>query len=183
MRVPAVFTSALLLASSLAPGQTPAPVQNPNSSNAATPAPVLPPRFTIRILNAQTGRPVGNERLNVALTADQIGYRVLPTDKLGRILVDGTNATTVRVLSNFYADCRPRAELYTNYPLPDIWHSGITAGNLCSATHPAPNPGELLLYVIPKNAIRQMGQPPASNLPHSDENPNAIPDNPQPAPR
>lgn len=142
-----------------------------------------PKQIKIRIVNAQTNKPVTNERLNVLLRADQIGFTVMPTDKNGFVLVDTTGASILRVLSNFYADCRPRAELYTNYELAAVQVSGITAGNLCSAAHPAPKPGELLLYVIPKTYIRTMGQPPATNLPHSDENSNAVPDNPPPAPR
>ena len=130
------------------------------------------PHITIHIVNAQTNKPVTNERLNVALSADQLGSAVLPTDKNGLIVVKTGDATTVRILSNFYADCRSRAELYTNYSLADIHKSGIITGNLCNSAHPASKPGELLLFVIPKTYIRTMGQPPVTNLPHSDENPN-----------
>lgn len=141
------------------------------------------PRISIRVINAQTNKPVTDERLNVSLHADRIGFTIMPTDKDGAIAITPGNASIIHVLSNFYADCRPRAELYTNYSLDTVRGTGITAGNLCSGVHPAPKPGQLLLFVIPKNAIRKYGQPPASNLPHSDENPNAVPDNPQPVPR
>lgn len=141
------------------------------------------PRIHIRVLNAQTNKPVTNERLNVLLHADQIGFTIMSTDKNGMISIDTTNASILRILANFYADCRPRAELYVDYDLAAVRQTGITAGNLCSAAHPAPKPGELLLFVIPKTYIRTMGQPPATNLPHSDENPHAAPENPQPAPR
>jgi hypothetical protein len=129
------------------------------------------PPLHIRVINAQTNKPVTNERLNVALRADQIGSVAMPTDKNGIILVDTGDATIIRILSNMYADCRPRAELYTNYSIADIRKTGITTGNLCSSAKPSPRPGVLVLYEIPKTYIPGFGSPPASNLPHSDENP------------
>ncbi len=129
-------------------------------------------RVRIRIINAQTNKPVANERLNVSLHKDQVGFTLMPTDKNGIIVVNTEDATEMHVLSNFYADCRSRGELYTNYSLATIWSSGITAGNLCSSAKPAPKPGDLILFVIPKTYIPTMGQPPATSFPHSDENPN-----------
>jgi hypothetical protein len=129
------------------------------------------PPLHIRIINAQTNKPVTNERLNVALRVDQIGSVAMPTDKNGIILVDTGDATTIRILSNMYADCRPRGELYTDYSIATIRHTGITTGNLCSSAKPSPRPGVLVLYEIPKTYIPQFGSPPNSNLPHSDENP------------
>ncbi len=129
-------------------------------------------RVRIRIINAQTNKPVTNEKLNVSLHTDQIGFVIMPADKSGTILVDTGDATIIHVLSNFYADCRSRAELYTNYSLTTIWGSGITTGNLCSGAKLPPKPGDLVLFVIPKTYIPTMGQPPASSFPHSDENPN-----------
>jgi hypothetical protein len=134
-----------------------------------------PHQLRIRIINAKTSKPVPDERLNVALRADQIGSVAMATDKNGIILVDTGNATTIRILSNMYADCRPRAELYTNYSIDTIHHSGITTGNLCGGTQHHARPGELLLYEIPKTYIPGFGEPPASGLPHSDENPHVSP--------
>jgi hypothetical protein len=74
-----------------------------------------------------------------------------------------------------YADCRPRAELYTDYSIATILHSGITTGNLCSSASPAPKPGILVLYEIPKTFIPRYPAPPNTNLPHSDENPHQAP--------
>jgi hypothetical protein len=128
-------------------------------------------QLRIRIINAKTNQPVPDERLNVALRVDQIGSVAMATDKTGIILVDVGQATTIRILSNMYADCRPRGELYTNYSIDTIRHTGITTGNLCSSASPTPRPGVLVLYEIPKTYIPGFGAPPASNLPHSDENP------------
>jgi hypothetical protein len=107
----------------------------------------------IRILNAQTNKPVTDEQLNVALRVDQIGSVAMPTDKHGIIAVDTGHATTIRILSNMYADCRPRGELYTDYSIATILKTGITTGNLCSPASPSPKPGELLLYEKPKDYI------------------------------
>ena len=128
----------------------------------------------IRILNAKTNKPITDERLNVALRVDQIGSVPMGTDKNGIILVDTGQATTIRILANMYADCRPRGELYTDYPIATVMKSGITTGNLCGGNATA-KPGELVLYEIPKTFIPQYPAPPNSNLPHSDENPHAPP--------
>ncbi len=131
----------------------------------------------IRILNARTNQPITDERLNIALAADQIGSVALPTDKTGTIVLDLTRPenrarTTLRILSNMYADCRPRAELYTDYPIATILRTGITTGNLCSNARPTPTPGQLLLYEIPKTYIRTFPNGVNTTLPHSDENQN-----------
>jgi hypothetical protein len=134
-----------------------------------------PHQLRIRIINAKTSKPVPDERLNVALRADQIGSVAMATDKNGIILVDIGHATTIRILSNMYADCRPRGELYTDYSIDTIRHSGITTDNLCGGHASPAHPGELVLFVVPKTYIPTFGEPPASGLPHSDENPHAAP--------
>jgi hypothetical protein len=136
-------------------------------------------QLRIRIINAKTNQPITDERLNVALHVDQIGSVAMATDKTGTILVDTGHATTLRILANMYADCRPRAELYTDYSIDTVRHTGITTGNLCSSASPAPRPGVLTLYEIPKTYIPTFGNPPASGLPHSDENPHTTPNKPQ----
>jgi hypothetical protein len=141
------------------------------STSHAQPAPPL----HIRIINAQTNKPIPNERLNVALRVDQIGSVPMATDKNGIILVNYGNATIIRILANMYADCRPRGELYTNYPIDTIVKTGITTGNLCSSASPKAKPGELILYEIPKTFIPSYPAPPLPPPPHSDENPHVPP--------
>src|SRR5882762_3671583 len=108
--------------------------------------------LSIRIINAKTNKPITDERLNVALRVDQIGSVPMATDKNGIILVDTGQATTIRILANMYADCRPRGELYTNYSIDTIVKTGITTGNLCGGNATA-KPGELVLFEIPKTFI------------------------------
>ena len=129
----------------------------------------------IKVINAQTNKPITNERLNVALKVDQIGSVAMATDKNGIILVNYGNATIIRILANMYADCRPRAELYTNYPIATIVQTGITTGNLCSSASPKAKPGELILFEIPKTFIPTYPAPPLPPPPHSDENPHVPP--------
>jgi hypothetical protein len=133
------------------------------------------PPLHIKIINAQTNKPIPNERLNVALRVDQIGSVAMGTDKNGIILVNYGNATIIRILANMYADCRPRGELYTNYSIDTIVKTGITTGNLCSSASPAPKPGVLVLYEIPKTFIPAYPAPPLPPPPHSDENPHQPP--------
>ena len=111
---------------------------------------------SIRIINAQTNKPVTDENLNVALRVDQIGSVAMKTDKNGIINVDTGHATIIRILSNMYADCRSRGELYTNYSIAQIRANGITTGNLCSDARPKAKPGELILFEIPKTYIPTM---------------------------
>jgi len=131
-----------------------------------------PPTITIKIINAKTNHPITDERLNVALKEDQIGSVAMPTDKNGIIEVKTGDATIIRILSNMYADCRPRAELYTSYSIAEIHTNGIATGNLCSDAHPKANPGELILFEIPKTYVPKNPEPPITHLPHSDEYPN-----------
>jgi len=95
----------------------------------------------------------------------------MATDKNGIIDVPAGNASIIRILSNMYADCRPRGELYTNYSIDTIRQNGITTGNLCSDARPKAKPGELILFEIPKTFIPSYPKPPVTSLPHSDENP------------
>jgi hypothetical protein len=124
----------------------------------------------IKVINAQTGRPVTDEKLNVALRVDQIGSVAMGTDKNGIIDVNIGKATIIRILANMYADCRPRGELYTNYLIATILNTGITTGNLCSDANPKPHPGQLTLFEIPKTYIPGYPAPPLPPPPHSDEN-------------
>ena len=59
--------------------------------------------------------------------------------------------------------------------LATIVQTGITTGNLCSSASPAPRPGVLVLYEIPKTFIPVYPAPPLPPPPHSDENPHAPP--------
>ena len=135
------------------------------------PKAALVPPIKIRVINAQTGKPVTDESLNVALRTDQIGSVAMPTDRRGIVEVDAGKATILRILSNMYADCRPRSELYTDYSIAAIRSTGITTGNLCSSAQPRPVPGELILFEIPKKYVPVYPAPPPNSIPHSDERP------------
>jgi hypothetical protein len=129
----------------------------------------------IRIINAQTNKPVSDENLNVALRVDQIGSVAMKTDKDGIIEVDTGHATIIRILSNMYADCRSRGELYTNYSIAEIQANGITTGNLCSTASPKAKPGELILFETPKTYIPTYPAPPASRATTVPVDPSANP--------
>ncbi len=143
---------------------------------ALTPALALAqsPPLHIRVINAQTNKPVTNERLNVALRVDQIGLRRYAHRQ------------------ERHHPCRHRRRYHHPNPLQYVrrlpsprralhrllhrHHSQRPAsppGNLCSSAKPSPPTWRLVLYEIPKTYIPGFGQPPASNLPHSDENPHA----------
>jgi len=107
----------------------------------------------VKIVNAKTNKPITDERLNVALREDQIGSVALATDNDGVIDVITGSATIIRILSNMYADCRSRGELYTNYSIAQIRQDGITTGNLCSEARPKAKPGELILFETTKTFI------------------------------
>lgn len=123
------------------------------------------PHVTIKIIDARNNRPITDEKLNVALRENQIGSVAMPTDKNGVIDVTTGTASIIRILSNMYADCRPRGELYKNYPIAQIRENGITTGNLCSDARPQPKPGELILFEIPRTFIPSYPKPPLSSVP------------------
>jgi len=150
------LTCALTLTPAFAEGpQQSATTQQHNQTQAHT--------VRIRIINAQTNKPITDENLNVALKIDQIGSVAMKTDKDGIIDVDTGHATIIRILSNMYADCRSRGELYTNYSIAEIQANGITTGNLCSNARPKAKPGELILFETPKTYIPAYPAPPASH--------------------
>lgn len=123
------------------------------------------PHVTIKIIDARNNHPISDEKLNVALREDQIGSVAMPTDKNGSIDVTTGTASIIRILSNMYADCRPRGELYKNYSLAQIRDNGITTGNLCSDARPQPKPGELILFEVPRTFIPSYPKPPLSPVP------------------
>jgi hypothetical protein len=125
------------------------------------------PTIHIKVINAVTNQPIADERLNVAIRANQIGSVAMATDKTGNIDVVTGKEGIVRILANMYADCRPRAELYTNYSVATILKTGITTGNLCSGASPAPKPGQLILFETPKTYIPSYPAPPLPPPPHS----------------
>lgn len=125
------------------------------------------PTIHIKVINAKTNQPIADERLNVALRTDQVGSDAMATDKSGVIEVPLGKATTIRILANMYADCRPRAELYTNYSVATILKTGITTGNLCTSANPVAKPGQLILFEIPKTYIPSYPAPPLPPPPHS----------------
>jgi hypothetical protein len=125
------------------------------------------PPIHIKVINATTGHPISDERLNVALRVDQIGSVPMATDKNGIIEVDPGKRTTIRILANMYGDCRPRGELYTNYSIDTILKTGITTGNLCSDAKPKAKPGELILFETPKTYIPSYPAPPLPPPPHT----------------
>ena len=158
----------IAMSAACASAQAAAPAQAAASAEGAPTTPPPPPgQVRIRVINALTNEPIHDERLNVALRVDQIGSVAMGTDKNGIILVDAKRATIMRILSNMYADCRPRSELYTNYSVAAILSTGVTTGNLCSSASPKAKPGELILYEVPKTYLRQYPAPPVDSMPHS----------------
>jgi hypothetical protein len=121
----------------------------------------------IKVINAVTNQPIADERLNVAIRANQVGSVAMATDKTGNIDVVTGKEGIVRVLANMYAECRPRGEIYTNYSVATILKTGITAGNLCGGTSPAAKPGQLILFETPKTYIPSYPAPPLPPPPHS----------------
>jgi hypothetical protein len=125
------------------------------------------PTIHIKVINAVTNQPIADERLNVAIRTNQIGSVAMATDKTGNIDVVTGKDGIVRILANMYADCRPRAELYTNYSVATILKTGLTTGNLCGGSSAAAKPGQLILFETPKTYIPSFPAPPLPPPPHS----------------
>ena len=117
-------------------------------------------KIVVRLLNGKNGRPLRNEYPSIWLgNASGINPK---TDANGQITVDISRVQprTVRVLGNYYVDCRPRgrdklATMNVSYSLDEIIAKGIVTENDCGKSQVDPIPGVLVLYLRPMTFIEK----------------------------
>jgi hypothetical protein len=108
-------------------------------------------KIVVRVLDGVTGLPMWFEFPNIWIgSASGVNPRL---NIKGQVEVDVTGAKPreVRLLSNWYADCRYKGDVGTGreikYSIDDILERGIVAENVCGIVHAKPTPGVLVLYV------------------------------------
>jgi hypothetical protein len=130
------------------------PAQQPTAQDAGS------SKIVVRLLNGKNGKPLRNEYPNIWLgNASGINPK---TDANGEITVDISRVQprTVRVLGNYYVDCRPRgsnklAAMNVSYSLDEIIAKGIETENDCGKSQVDPIPGVLVLYLRPMTFIEK----------------------------
>jgi hypothetical protein len=126
-------------------------------------APAGTQRITIQLLNGKTGQPLRWRALASVRIGSMITRRDLdPIDKRanlsGKAQVDVTNANPaqIEVGVNFISrDCRyaPQAQSApVIYSIDDVRVKGIVSDNYCGGPKRSPEPGVLMIYVIPSTS-------------------------------
>jgi hypothetical protein len=112
--------------------------------------------ITVRLLNGKNGKPIKDDTPNIWLGGSTRPDNPL-TNSHGDVLinVDGPQAQEIiRVLSNWYADCRFEGDrddgMHLNYSLEEVLLKGVVSDNLCGKRRVQPIPGVLVLYVRPR---------------------------------
>lgn len=145
------FALVCLIAAAFVAG--PRPLQN---AGATAPARTI----KVRLLSGKNGKPIKNENPNI-----WIGDATSPsnpyTDSHGEIAVSvpDTRSQELRVMPDWYADCRFKADseagMQVKYSLEEIIITGVVSENLCGKHRIAPIPGVLVLYVRPRTFMEK----------------------------
>jgi hypothetical protein len=108
-------------------------------------------KIIVRVLDGVTGLPMWFEFPNIWIgSASGVNPRL---NIKGEVQVDvgGAKPREVRLLSNWYADCRYKGDVSTGrevkYSIDEILERGIVAENVCGLPHEKPSPGVVVLYV------------------------------------
>jgi hypothetical protein len=117
--------------------------------------------FKVRLLNGKTGKPIKNEAPNIWFgdAKSPINSR---TNADGEVTVAVTDAQLqeLRVLPNWYADCRYKGDsvagMSVKYPLKEIITTGVVSANVCGNNQIDPTPRVLILYVRPKTFMERV---------------------------
>lgn len=111
---------------------------------------------TVRLLNGRNGKPIKDDTPNI-----WVGNAARPNNPLtnshGDVLVQidvPQPQETIRVLSNWYADCRFEGDrddgMHVNYSLDEVLRKGVVSENVCGKRSVEPIPGVLVLFVRPR---------------------------------
>jgi hypothetical protein len=110
----------------------------------------------LRVLNGRNGRPISSERVQVwiDITMDgntQVIPRQLSTDSNGQAELYVGGATTIRIASIDYFDCRPfrKNAPRPTYSVAEILSSGLATANRCGKPRVEARPGEVVFFVRP----------------------------------
>jgi hypothetical protein len=111
----------------------------------------------ILLVNGKTGKPVSDDRPSIVIDHEK---RLLPIPNAhGQIIVSvGPQSHIIRILPNWYADCRSKdssAAWELEYPIETILSKGIVGDNLCGDRRRENIPGVFVLFVRPRTLIEK----------------------------
>jgi hypothetical protein len=113
----------------------------------------------VRLLNGKNGKPIKDDNPNI-WTGDVTGINRY-TDSHGEVVVSVTDIPSqqLRVLPDWYADCRFDGDsddgMHVKYSLQEIITTGVVSENLCGKRRIDPVPGVLVLYVRPRTFMEK----------------------------
>jgi len=108
-------------------------------------------QLRIHILNAEDGKPITNEQLNIYIGTAKDNLRIRSTDSTGNILLEADPTVIIRMEPTQNVDCRE----YTSTPIENGYHvdeilrKGISAENSCGKARVTAESRELILYERP----------------------------------
>ena len=112
----------------------------------------------IHILNAKNGRPIKNRTISIVL--ENNGNERTSDDK-GTIVVAVDPKSTIRLVTQPYAECRPKSPdpWEIKYSVEDILAKGFSTPNACGKTTAAAKPGELIIFERPRGLLNLLAAP------------------------
>jgi hypothetical protein len=114
----------------------------------------------VRILNAKNGHPMKNRTLGIVLGTHQ-NTSDGPTDVEGTIVVTVDPSTTIRLVTQPYAECRPKTPdpWEIKYSAAQILATGISTPNVCGKVQLAAKPGEIIIFERPRGILEFLAAP------------------------
>ncbi|HZY73938.1 MAG TPA: hypothetical protein VFE22_12595 [Edaphobacter sp.] len=117
-------------------------------------------QIQIRILNAKNGHPIKHRTLAIVLGTQQ-NIPDGPTNAEGTIVVAADPSTTISLVTQPYAECRPKAPSpwAIKYSVADIIATGITTPNVCGKSRATARPGEIIIFERPRGLLEFLAAP------------------------
>jgi hypothetical protein len=114
----------------------------------------------IQILNAKNGHPIKNRSLGIVLGTNS-NTPDGPSDAEGMIVVTADPRTTIRLVTQPYAECRPKPPdpWEIKYPVEDILATGLSTPNVCGKAHATAKPGEIIIFERPRGLLNFLAAP------------------------
>jgi hypothetical protein len=114
----------------------------------------------IQILNATNGHPIKNRSPAMILGTNPNTPEGL-TDSKGQIVVTADPKTTIRLVTQPYAECRPKLPdpWEIKYSVEDILATGLSTPNVCGKAHATAKPGEIIIFERPRGLLNLLAAP------------------------
>ena len=112
---------------------------------------VQPQRLVVKVVDGYTGLPMWFEFPNVWIGSAEDTLPRLNYKGEAQFDVRDAKPRTMRVLPNWYADCRYKSDVTTGsktkYSIDEILEDGVVTENVCGQIQAKPTPGVIVIYV------------------------------------